>query len=289
MATVINKSDKVMKSIRLLSVWLLSFICMLVSAQTAQLEYRPFVQDGKLWRLRVGEIMENIYGNMIDGDTLIGGERWNKVYNYVGVTSNNKYYAAIRESGKKVYAIAKGSSRTRLLYDFGLKEGQTVKCGIEGNAFGCLLDEGEKFDTLLGFPLVTYLKVERIDTVTARGLQHRRFTLSILDSFKEYLLNEWEPVVGSVTWIEGVGSGAGPFSPWMPLPPNGSILVGCKINKTDIFGYSDFYDAEIYNSVGGIRSDESEESGTYDLSGRRLSAPPAKGMYIEDKRVKIKE
>lgn len=27
----------------------------------------------------------------------------------------------------------------------------------------------------------------------------------------------------------------------------------------------------------------------YDLSGRRLSAPPAKGMYIEDKRVKIRE
>ena len=27
----------------------------------------------------------------------------------------------------------------------------------------------------------------------------------------------------------------------------------------------------------------------YDISGRRLSAPPAKGMYIQDKRVKIKE
>ena len=27
----------------------------------------------------------------------------------------------------------------------------------------------------------------------------------------------------------------------------------------------------------------------YDLSGRRLSAPPAKGLYIQDKRVKIRE
>ena len=27
----------------------------------------------------------------------------------------------------------------------------------------------------------------------------------------------------------------------------------------------------------------------YDLSGRRLSAPPVKGMYIEEKRVKIRE
>ena len=32
-----------------------------------------------------------------------------------------------------------------------------------------------------------------------------------------------------------------------------------------------------------------QRSTYYDLSGRRLSAPPAKGMYIEDKRVKIRE
>ena len=275
-----------MKNVKYEMACMLCAISISAWPQTSQLDYRPFVEEGKTWRIHVGMILENIYGNFIDGDTLIDGERWKKVYNYVGVTSNNMYYAAIRESGKKVYAIAKGSSRPRLLYDFGFKEGQTVKCGIEGSVFGCLLDEGEKFDTLLGFPLVTYLKVERIDTVTARGLRHRRFTLSILDSYKEYLLNEWEPVVGSVIWIEGVGSGAGPFSPWMPLPPNGSILVGCKINQTDIFSYPDFYDAEIYNSVGCIRSCESGETGTYDLSGRRLPTPPTKGVYIESSSAK---
>ena len=30
-------------------------------------------------------------------------------------------------------------------------------------------------------------------------------------------------------------------------------------------------------------------SSLYDLQGRRLSAPPARGMYIQDKRVKIGE
>ena len=30
-------------------------------------------------------------------------------------------------------------------------------------------------------------------------------------------------------------------------------------------------------------------SSFYELQGRRLSAPPARGMYIQDKRVKIRE
>lgn len=126
--------------------------------QAEQEGYRPFAQEGKTWEAREGMIMENIYGNCIDGDTLIDGENWKKVYNYHGFPEfNYSYYAAIRDVGTKVYAIAKGSSRPRLLYDFGLKEGQTVRCGVEGNAFGCLLDADEKPDTLLGFEFASSL------------------------------------------------------------------------------------------------------------------------------------
>lgn len=265
----------------------LSFLalCVVVQAQSSQHEYRPFVQDGKTWEIQVGGIMENLYGNIIDGDTLINGETWKKVYNYVGFPDfGYTYYAAVRDEGKKVYAIANGSKRPRLLYDFNLEEGSMVKCGIEGNAFGCLLDKGEMPDTLLGFPFISYLKVEHIDTIEARGLEHRRFTLTLLDSYKEYFMNGEEAITNNVIWVEGVGSGAGPFSPWMPLPPRNSILLSCEINRTCVFAYPDFYDADVSNAINSPGISTYPVSSSYDLSGRPVPGKAQRGLYIENGR-----
>ena len=43
--------------------------------------YRPFTQEGKRWETQVGGIKENNYCYSIDGDTMINGEYWKKVYN----------------------------------------------------------------------------------------------------------------------------------------------------------------------------------------------------------------
>ena len=237
-----------MKS-RLFFASLMCAFCLSGYAQAEQEGYRPFAQEGKTWEAREGMIMENIYGNCIDGDTLIDGENWKKVYNYHGFPEfNYSYYAAIRDVGTKVYAIAKGSSRPRLLYDFGLKEGQTVRCGVEGNAFGCLLDADEKPDTLLGFEFASSLRVEHIDTIETRGLKFRRFTLTFLDHFKYPLIdrqftNEQGILydTGNVIWVEGIGSNVGPFIPWWPLQPQHAFFTSCYLDKTLIFGFSDFY------------------------------------------------
>ena len=256
-----------------------------VDAQNSQLEYRPFAKDGKAWETQVGGILENIYGNRIDGDTVINGENWKKVYNYVGFPEfNYTYFAAICDEGKKVYAIAKGSNRPRLLYDFDLKEGNTIKCGVEGNAFGCLLEKDEQVDTLLGFPFKSYLRVERIDTITARGLLHRRFTLSLLDAFYEYYRNGEDAIIEKVIWIEGVGSGSGPFSPWMPLPPKGMFLESCYIDKDCIFGSPDFYDAQMIDAVNCPYPTSPKSTPAYDLQGRPQLHLPAKGVYIRQGR-----
>ena len=218
-------------------------------AQEGEDDYRPFAENGKTWETREGMIMENIYGNSIDGDTLINGETWKKVYNYHGFPEfNYSYYAAIRDTGKKVYVMAKGSNKPRLLYDFNLKEGQTVRCGVEGNAFGCLLETDEKPDTLLGFELASSLRVERIDTIETRGLKFRRFTLTFLDHFKYPLIDkQFENEQGilydtdNVIWVEGIGSNVGPFFPWFPLQPQHAFGMTCSVDKTFIFGSSDFY------------------------------------------------
>lgn len=204
--------------------------------QAEQEGYRPFAQEGKTWEAREGMIMENIYGNCIDGDTLIDGENWKKVYNYHGFPEfNYSYYAAIRDVGTKVYAIAKGSSRPRLLYDFGLKEGQTVRCGVEGNAFGCLLDADEKPDTLLGFEFASSL--------------------------------------------------------WWPLQSQHAFVTSCYVDKTLIFGFSDFYMSSMQenSAIQGIRTSIPAPDGgaAYDLLGRRLSSIPTKGIYIQNGKKRI--
>ena len=272
-----------MKKIQIIT-WLLSALCISAMGQKSRLDYSPFALDGKVWDAQVGGIKENVYFYEIDGDTMINGESWKKVYNYVFPKIRFcSYYAAVRDVGNKVYAIAKGSNRPRLLYDFDMKAGNIVQCGIEGNAFLCLLDKNEPLDSLLGFPYETFLRVERIDTIEARGLQHRRYTLTLLDAYRQPFGDEEDPIIGSVVWVEGVGSGAGPFSPWMPLPPYYSILLYCIVDHSCIFGFDDFYDAETVNHVGRIQDIRNENQQSYDLSGRRVSHLQ-KGVYIKDGR-----
>ena len=256
-----------------------------LAAQNTQLEYRPFAQDEKVWETQVGWIMENSYCNFINGDTLINGKTWKKVYNYVAFPDfGSTYYAAIRDEGKKVYAIAKGSTKQRLLYDFSLKKDFIVRCGVEGNAFGCLLEKDEKLDTLLGFPFKSYLRVDKIDTINVEGQEFRRFTLTLLDAYQEYYRTGEESFINNVVWVEGFGSGAGPFSPWMPLPPRESIFTSCYVGKTYLFGNYFLYNADISVSVNRISSETNHDNMIIDRTGRSLNTIPEKGMYIQGRK-----
>lgn len=275
----------------------LSIVCLLcafyisVHAQFENEDYFPFAQEGKTWETREGMIMENIYGNCIDGDTLINGENWKKVYNYHGFPEfNYSYYAAIRDVGEKVYAIAKGCNKPRLLYDFSLKEGQTVRCGVEGNAFGCLLDTDEKPDTLLGFEFASSLRVDRIDTIETCGRKFRRFTLTFLDHFKYPLIdkqfkNEQGILydTGNVIWVEGIGSNVGPFFPWWPLLPQHVFVMTCYVDKRLIIRSSDFYVPYETNSIGTTRHIVNENIYLYNLQGHRISSTPKNGIYIQNR------
>ena len=284
---------------RLLLVWLLLATCMSVKAQTSEPEYRPFAEEGRNWRTQVGGILENLYQSDIIGDTIISNVVWKKVYNEKPIYNivNNQYvhyytyYAAVRDEGKKVYAIAKGSTRPRLLYDFSLKEGDFIKCGVEGNDFGCLLDKGEPTDTLLGFPFDFFLKVDRIDTVKLYdGQDYRRFTLTMWDAYKDL------PIATPIVWIEGLGSGAGPFSPWMSQSP---ILPGRTYPVYYTYYYMDnscitrsdiFYElnSDTPNAVNSPQPTQKNDN-LYDLQGHKLSGKPERGIYIEDgKKVLLK-
>ena len=242
--------------------------------QATSLDYEPMAQERRIWEIQVGGIKENRYVNYVLGDTLINGDVWKKVYGstlfgpYGAI--RHLYHMAIRDVGKKVYAIAKGSNKPRLLYDFGLQVGETVRCGLEGNAFACLLDKDEPLDTLFGFPINFTLRVERIDTVEYYG-QRRRFTLTLLDVYKR-------PMITNIVWDEGVGSSAGLFSPWMIMPQD------CTSSEC-------FFDDEEEpiipmllptKVVGNNQPLPSGNSILFNLPGRRLTTEPQSEVYIRD-------
>ena len=269
-----------------------SIFCMAAWSQTAEKAYYPFAEQGKQWEIQLGETPECAYENRIDGDTLIDGERWCKVYNTTGwAVFDKSYYMAIRDVGQKVYAIAKGSRRSRLLYDFNVKEGSVLRCGVEGNAFGCLLDAGEQPDTLLGFEFMAYLRVESIDTVSMYGKDRRRFKLTMLDAFKDDFLPEEDGGVrGNIVWVEGVGSGAGPFMPWTPILPNSEIPfmdIYCAIGKSPVFSTKGFYDGYETSPVVSSHYSPVLNNPVFGLQGRRLGAKPRKGIYIENGRKQV--
>ena len=272
-----------MKQIRLL-LWL--FLCSfgnVIQAQTSRSDYRPFVEEGKTWETQVGPIDENLFTNRIEGDTIIAGTSYKKVYNSIWGRGINSYSLALREDGSKVYAVAKGSTKARLLYDFGLEEGSLVRCGVESTAFCCLLEDGEKPDTLLGFPFVYYLRVERTDMVESNGQQFRRIVLTLLDAFREPMRLGEEAAVSNVIWVEGVGSALGPFTPWIPTSKNNMILSGCKDNNNNyIFSHKSFFEAGDAIGVNGISYNPTNVENSFDLQGRRLTEGPAKGVYIQN-------
>ena len=124
-----------MMKLKSLFVNLLLSFCVAAHVQGAGKYYSPFAQDGKTWKSQVGLIMENVYGNRIDGDTLIGGEIWKKVYNYIGYPElHNSYYAAIRDVDKKVYAMG-GMNLDNISTAKSLGFGGVVICGDLWNRF----------------------------------------------------------------------------------------------------------------------------------------------------------
>lgn len=249
-------------------------------AQTPQLEYQPFTRGGMIFETKVGMMKENLYISKIDADTVINGETWRKVYNTIPWRGRLKqsYFAAVRDVGRKVYAIAKGSARPRLLYDFDLEEDDFIRCGMEGNAFGCLLEQDEPRDYMLGFPFDSYLMVERIDTVKLHdGLERRRFTLIMCDYFKY-------PIAGPIIWIEGLGSSAGPFCPWMTTPqpfadaPYPNYYTEYSLNRDFIASSYEFIDAETSETpsvMGPSIGDTEERTTIYDLSGQHHESLPS--------------
>jgi hypothetical protein len=159
--------------------------------------YFPFPKDSSFWSQREyyndgTGIIENIHTINFEGDSLINGYSYNKLYSsgteniynqFGGLISstpvNRHLYTLLREDSSK-HIFEYSSGQEQLIYDFNLELNDT----LDYTAYRYILAEG------------TYVSV--VDSILIGTEYHKRFHLSVVNLATDY-----------IALIEGVGSSFG--------------------------------------------------------------------------------
>lgn len=179
-------------------------------------DYLPFAEEGKVW-VYAGEKVNNIiptelYRYLIKGDTLLSGKQYKKMYllESASVTEGQyRYIGAVRDSLMKVLFIDSSKRKERLIYDFGLQDGNQMRwCGY----------------TLMAGD--AYQKVVHGST---------RRVLPVCSS--NHAFND--------TWIEGIGCASGGwYTSFDPILKRKSVLMKCNYSEGCCYDYET--DNELY-------------------------------------------
>ena len=103
--------------------------------KAAHYEYIPLVRDGVEWGYSQQLFGKSYYRNLIQADTIVNDIAYKKFYTFKSCSETaDENLAFIRESGKQVYItfnkllmpVESLCDREYLIYDFGVKEGETI-------------------------------------------------------------------------------------------------------------------------------------------------------------------
>jgi hypothetical protein len=222
-----------------------------------------FVKEGKTWNTLY---LDHTCVYTFKGDTIIDDNLYYKMYR------DGIYVYAARQQGMKVYrrdfrrydngtSVYGDKDKEELAINFGLKEGDDFEAGN-----GLIL------------------KVGKVDTVTANGINYRR--LQIL--YNSDINNEY---CEAATWVDGIGVDDEPLNPLAGIVIDGGYIpVSCYDNGVKIFSWNDFSSPAGTDGIENAikQNNNNNDENIYDLSGRKLNAVPQKGLYIKGKKVYAK-
>ncbi|MBR3514687.1 MAG: hypothetical protein IKO12_09780 [Bacteroidaceae bacterium] len=242
--------------------------------------YHEMAVEGKTWNYIHHYVDENgvhdePFAYVVKGDTLVA-ERFPYRKLYRQDSSGETYIGMMNEIGRTFLVRYAGSNYWQYHYQF------------ERDDIGRVYEWASQY----GRGRV-YWMLHSIDTIMVNDMKFRRLTFfqKTIQGGTEGLLTHIDDGddVWHEIWIEGVGSQySGVESPVHEAQPQDdyTYLLSCYENGKCIFTAADFTTA-IRNIPQSPSQPDAQPSSFYDLQGRRLSAPPARGMYIQDKRVKI--
>ena len=254
--------------------FLLIIALALFGFRAAAQQYRPFVEEGKTWRIaRLTSLnddptypVSHLYYRM-KGDTIVAGKTWKIVrrseLTWPGdpVVYNSYCRYLVREENKRVY-FSPYPGREELMYDFNASVGDTLALHNiyyfeERNTAA----EFEKYS-----PLCDSITIVSEDKITSVGRSYRGLILSRkLDG------NERK-----ARWVEGIGDVYDIFFQTIPLElicGPALVLEECSVGDEILY----------HDDITGLTTpklDATDKAAIYDLSGRRLQAIPQRGVYI---------
>ena len=196
--------------------------------------YRPYFQEKKAWKT---EEDGKEYVHYIEGDTVIGGTYWKKVYSNID-GDDFSYFGAIRQERYKVFAIAKGKDMPHLLYDFSLKVGDKLRCTSEETSYGTFdyiaaYDEDDNGWTM---------ELKSIDKIYVGNLGAPSYDYD--HEQRRFIFERKKADASSdvFVWVEGVGSEGGLFHSWRkPTPDSKTSCYMRNPSNQILFDGGDFH------------------------------------------------
>jgi len=275
-----------------------------IAAQTTTYEYQPFVEEGKEWFFGVYGYNEAYGRQYISGDTVISGQPckiwWQQDYNYLNVTEEQftaEYLPVyVYEDDKNVKFFFEGETTPRLYFDFGVQVGDTFKVSLPS---ALRWEHCRRRSESLGYdeyarwwePL---LAIDDITEVEINGRKLRRFTYSFQTEglrMNPYIndTEKWVHLFPQRNVItEGIGGAVFPHAN-MNLY-NGELYMAvfsCTVGNDTLYSDGSFHNLD--SSIIPLARYATRKHSTviFDLTGRRLAAPPARGLYIQDGKVRV--
>ena len=189
-----------MKDFKWLAILILCFSHVFLRAQDEQ---RPFIEEGKVWLVRVdGQYYSDLIRSYcLDGDTVIDGHPCKKLLMHdILPQGNSTYRGALREENGRVWRYVPEETAPVLLYDFTAEAGEEV-----------VMREGELIEDGTYWGRIVYT-IDHVDYVTVGGRQYKRqFVKDERGQFAD-------------VWVEGVGGLGVYFHGW----PNYNHVLSCR-------------------------------------------------------------
>ena len=221
-------------------------------------EYRPMIEDGKVWKVGSKKIKDNIVKLVgyyyFDGDTIIGGKTCKKMMFQQYVTPDYpEYDAVIRfpllqyvgawyEEDKKVYFCNDKTPSMKIMYDFSLDENDIIYFLVEGG-----------YQPYLG-PKQT------------GGIE------GFKGVYRDVLMGN---NVFNTTWLEGVGGVEGPtFNAYQGKEYHTEFLMSCTVGDEVIYLNDEYED-------GATPMDAEAKKHRFDFTHTIKTKPQTRGEEEE--------
>lgn len=246
------------KSFKLLCLVFLALLSLPSSAR----EYKPMLKSGRVWKCFLkGDSWDGVDRYLtvsVCGDTIAKNRECKRVhfqYYTTEMEKFNDYYEAAYEEDGKLYTAVGSDDGFALLLDFNLSKG----------------DVARRFYVDVDEDWTPNVFIDAVDTIEVRGNEYRRLKLT-----GSYFGNK-------VYWVEGIGANCeGWFTIFDKHNADFTYMLECYDNGELVFTKDDFYKEPMATGVTDVVGGMPKHIETYDLSGRRMSAPKLGEVYIKN-------